>query len=119
MQFVLALSNSIQALTGSTAYVSVVAVSAGANASAVTVTTSVAFPGWSSVNSSSLPAYLAALASPSPASLYGAQFAGTAVDLTSIRVAYVAASGKQCEAPAHVAGNQALQSVCSQVGSHR
>lgn len=99
LQFVLGLSNSIQALTGSTAFVSVIGVSAGANASAVTVITSVAFAGWSSANSSSLPAYLAVLSSSTPASLYGAQFAGTAVDLTSIHVSYVPASGKHCVAP--------------------
>ena len=106
LQYVQALSNSIQAVTGSPADVSVIGVFPGSNASAVTVVTSVAFPDWSTANSGSLQAYLAVLSSPGATSIYGSQFAGISVDKSSIQISYLAASGKHLGLlrACHVAG---------------
>ena len=121
LQFVQALSKSIQAVTGSAADVSVIGVFPGSNASAVTVVTSVAFPDWSTANSGSLQAYLAALSSPKPTSIYGSQFAGISVDKSSIQISYVAVDGKHFGLlqPCYVAGPACSTDLCMENGAQR
>ena len=94
LQFVIAVSNHIQALSGGTAMVTVTGVKPGTNASAVVVVTSTTFPDLLNGTSISLQKYLTLLSgNTDPTLIFGPQFADTIIDVSSIKVSYIALTG--------------------------